>query len=140
MTAHAGTSSVEQENKETVRRLFAAFAAQDDAAMDELLAPGFVAHDMPPGCSPDAEGMKRSAALMHEGLQECHNTVEDMIAEGDKVVVRYTTRGVHGGDLFGVAPSGRTITLTGIEIYRLAEGRVQEFWGEYDASDLFDTP
>ena len=132
-------NSVEQANKQTVRRLFTAFAARDDAAMDELLAPDFVAHNMPPGCPPNAEGMKRSAALMHEGLQECQNTIEDMIAEGDKVVVRYTTRATHTGELFGVPPSSRTIKLTGIEIYRLADGRIAEYWGEYDASELLQT-
>lgn len=64
---------------------------------------------------------------------------EDMAAEGDKVVTRYTTRGIHNGELFGAPASGRRVTLTGIEIYRLSNNQVREMWGEYDMSDLFET-
>jgi predicted ester cyclase len=94
-------------NKETVRRLYAAFAECDLRGMDAVLAPGFRTHIVSPGCSDDAEGLKQSAVLSHAGLQECHNEIEDLIAEGDRVVVRYTTRAVHGGTLFGMPPSGR---------------------------------
>ena len=132
------STTVEEVNKRTVQLLFKAFAAEDDAAMDELLAPGFKAHSMPPGCGNDAEGMKESARLMHKGLRDCRNQIEDVIASGDKVVVRYTTRGTHSGELFGAPPSGRNVTLTGIEIYRLEDGKIVEFWGEYDPSDLFE--
>lgn len=131
------TVTVEQTNEQAVRRFFAAFGAVDDATMDELLAPGFVAHGMAPGLSADTTGMKQLAALMHAGLQECRNEIGDVIAAGDKVAVRYSTHAIHGGDLFGTPPTGRAVTLTGIEIYRLADGRVAEFWGEYDMSDLF---
>ena len=126
-------------NKDIVRRLYAAFAALDHEGMEALLAPDFRAHGMPPGCSPDADGLKESATLMHAGLQECRNEVEDVIAEADKVAVRYTTRAVHGGTLFGIPPSGRRITMTGIEVYRVADGRVAEMWGEADMSQLFTT-
>ena len=131
--------TVEEVNKQTVQLVFEAFAALDDVAMDLLLAPGYGAHNIPPGCSNDAEGMKESARLMHRGLQDCRNQIDDVIASGDKVVVRYTTRATHSGELFGAPPTGRDVTLTGIEIYRLEDGKVAEFWGEYDASDLFET-
>ena len=124
-------------NKETVRRLYAAFAALDLEGMNSLLTPGFRAHGMPPGCSPDAEGLKQSAVLLHAGLHECRNELEDLIAEGDRVAVRYTTRAVHGGTLFGIPPSGRRITVTGIEVYRLEDGKVAEMWGESDMGQLF---
>jgi predicted ester cyclase len=124
-------------NKDTVRRLYAAFAALDRTGMEALLAPDFRAHGMPPGCSPDIDGLEESAALMHAGLHECRNEIEDLIAEGDRVAVRYTTRAVHGGTLFGVPPSGRQITMTGIELYRVVDGRVVEMWAEGDASELF---
>lgn len=132
-------------NKDTVRRLFAAFAASDREGMAALLAPGFRAHGMPPGCSPDADGLIESAVLLHAGLQECRNEIEDLVAEGDRVVVRYTTRAVHGGALFGIPPSGRRITMTGIEVYRVVDDRVAEMWAEGDVSELFaaaadDTP
>lgn len=126
-------------NKDTVRRLFAAFAALDREGMDALLAPGFRAHGMPPGCSPDADGLKESAVLMHAGLQECRNEIDDVIAEADRVAVRYTTRAVHGGTLFGIPPSGRRITMTGIEVYRVVDGQIAEMWSEADMSQLSAT-
>jgi len=125
-------------NKEVVRRLFAAFAASDDAAMDAVLTADFLPHGMPPGCSQDAAGMKKTAALMHAGLHDCRNEIEDLVAEGDMVVARYTTRAIHGAELFGVPPSGRKVTLTGMEMYRLSNDKVAEFWGEYNMSELFE--
>ena len=126
-------------NKDTVRQLYAAFAALDREGMEALLAPDFRAHGMPPGCSPDADGLKECAALLHAGLQECRNEIEDVIAEADRVAVRYTTRAVHGGTLFGIPPSGRQITMTGIEVYRVIDGQIAEMWGEADMSQLFST-
>ena len=129
--------STTEANKDTVRRLFAAFAQCDLPAMDAVLAPDFRTHSVSPGCSDDAEGLKQSAVLSHAGLQECRNEIEDLFAEGDRVAVRYTTRAVHGGTLFGIAPSGRRITMTGIEVYRVVDGKVVEMWGEADLSELF---
>ena len=126
-------------NKDTVRRLYAAFAVLDQESMDALLSPDFRAHGMPPGCTPDADGLKQCAVLSHAGLHECHNEIEDLIAEGDRVAVRYTTRAIHGGTLFGIPPTGRRITLTGIEVYRVVDGRVAEMWAEADMSQLFAT-
>ncbi len=127
-----------EDNKQVVRRLFAAFAACDDREMDEVLAPDFIAHNMPPGLSNDAEGMKQSAALMHVGLRDCRNEIEDLVAEGDKVVARYTTRATHAGELFGAPASGRPVTMTGMELYRVANGKVAEYWGEYNISELYE--
>jgi predicted ester cyclase len=63
-------------------------------------------------------------------------TIDDVVAEGDRVAVRYTARGTHTGELFGAAPIGRAVTITGIEIYRLAGSRIAEYWGEADMSAL----
>lgn len=62
---------------------------------------------------------------------------EHLIAENDLVAARYTARATHTGELFGAPPSGRTVTITGIEIYRLAGGRIAEYWGEANMSELF---
>lgn len=130
-------ATTQQRNKETVRRLFAAFTANDAGAMDELLAPDFTAHGLPPELGVGAAAMKGTAAVMHAGLHDCHCEIEDLIAENGRVAVRYTARATHAGELFGVPPSGRTVTMTGIEIYRLAGGRVAEYWGEANMSELF---
>ncbi len=127
----------EEANKQVVQQLFPAFKAGDQEAMDPLFAPDFQAHGMPPGFATDVRAIKQMCAAMHAGLSQCHNT-RALIAEGDLVAVRYTTRAVHSGELFGVAPTGRTLTLTGIEIYRLDDGKIAEFWGEANMSDLFE--
>jgi predicted ester cyclase len=128
---------MQQRNKEIVRRLFAAFTANDVRTMDELLARDFTAHGLAPELGAGAAAMKGTAAVMHAGLHDCHCEIEDLIAEKGRVAVRYTARATHVGELFGVLPSGRTVTLTGIEIYRLADGRIAEYWGEANMSELF---
>ena len=135
MSTHS--TNPEETNKETVRSLYAAFAACDDRAIDALLTPDFVAHDMPPGYSNNADGLKRSMRAMHEGLHDCTNEIVAIVADEDKVVTRYVTRATHGGELFGVPPSRRAVTLTGMEMFRLALGKVAELWGAYDMSELF---
>jgi predicted ester cyclase len=134
MTTEPGTVEA---NKAIVRRFYAAFSSCDLHSMDALLASDFRAHSMPPGCSDDAEGLKQSAVLSHAGLLECRNEIEEVIAQDDRVAVRYTTRAVHGGTLFGIPASGRRVTLTGIEVYRLAGGKIAEMWSEADMSQLF---
>jgi ketosteroid isomerase-like protein len=136
MSTNEVTTS-QQRNKETVRRLFAAFTANDAGTMDQLLAPGFTAHGLPPELGTGAAAMKGSAAVMHTALHDCRCEIENLIAENDLVAARYTARATHNGELFGAPPSGRTVTITGIEIYRLAGGRIAEYWGEANMSELF---
>ncbi|MCA1693914.1 MAG: ester cyclase, partial [Actinobacteria bacterium] len=95
------------------------------------------AHGLPPELGVGAAAMKGTAAVMHAGLRECHCEIEDLIAEEDRVAVRYTARATHAGELFGAPPSGRIVTITGIEIYRLVGGRIAEYWGEANMSELF---
>lgn len=135
-TAPPTENATEEINKDAVRRFFEAFGAADDAAMDSVLTPDFRAHSVPTGLTPDAVGLRQMAAVMHHGLQECRTEIHDLVAEGDRVVARFTTDAVHGGELFGVPPSGGRVTLTGMELYRLESGRIAEFWGEYDMSGI----
>ena len=65
-------------------------------------------------------------------------SIDDIFAAGDRVDVRYTPTGVLTGGLFGVAPTGQPLTTSGLEIYRLSNGRIREVWGQYDMSALFD--
>jgi predicted ester cyclase len=127
-------------NKEIVRRLTEAFDAADEPAIRALLTPDFVAHGMPPGFSGNANGWVQLAANLQVALPDNQTTIEDMVAEDDKVTARFTGRGTHKGELFGVPPSNRVVTVTGIEIYRLTGGRVVEYWGEVNMSDLFGPP
>ena len=63
-------------------------------------------------------------------------TIEDLIADGDKVTCRFTARGMHYGEFMGIPPTGRDITMTGIEIFRLENGKIAELWGEANLMGL----
>jgi predicted ester cyclase len=124
------------ENVQTVRRLFEAFYAADDTALDELIGSDFVTHG-PGGGTGDAAGWKSMAHQIAGAVPDNRTDIDDIFGTDDKVVVRYTSRGTHSGELFGVAPTNRPLTTSGIEVYRLADGRIVECWGQYDMSDLF---
>jgi predicted ester cyclase len=129
--------STRSDNAELVRRLFAAYEANDAAQLDELLAPTFTAHGLPPELGEGPAAMKATASLMHGALADCRCDINDLIVDDDRVAVRYTTRARHVGELFGAAPSGRMVTLSGIEVYRLLDGKIVEYWGEANMSELF---
>ena len=76
------------------------------------------------------EGVRKAFAIFQRAFPDTVHTIDDLIAEGDRVVARITARGTHTGELFGHAPTGRVVSLTGIAIYRLVEGRIVERWAE----------
>ena len=100
--------------------------------IDDLFAPTFIDHDssMPEAKGP--AGVKRLAAMVHASFPDLHFTIEDMIAERDKVVYRYSVRGTHQKDFMGIAATGKEITFTGIHIYRVNDGKLQEEWENWD--------
>ena len=127
-------------NEKIVQRAFEAFEAADARAMQEDLAPDFVSHSAPPGFAADADGFVQLAKHLKAGMPDGKLTIHDMFAAGDKVAVRFSHEGTHQGELFGVSASNRTLTVRAIEIYRLSGGKIAEYWGEYDTSDLFGPP
>jgi predicted ester cyclase len=72
-----------------------------------------------------------------DAFPDWHSDVELLIGEGDIVVERFTASGSHRGEIFGVAPSGRSISLSGINIFRVRDGRIVERWGRLDELGLF---
>jgi steroid delta-isomerase-like uncharacterized protein len=102
----------------------------DEAALEELFAPDFVDHGALPGQTPDREGHKQTLAAFCSAFPDLSVTTDDIIAEGDKVVSRWTARGTHQGELMGIAPTGKEVTITGIDVLRIAEGKVVERWAE----------
>jgi steroid delta-isomerase-like uncharacterized protein len=125
-----------EENKAIARRMYEAFgqavSTGNWAALDAVLAADAIDHNPVPGQGPGLEGVKQVFAVFAAGFPDLHFTVEDMIAEGDKVVSRLTMHGTHRGDFEGIAPTGKSITQTGIDILRLVGGKVIERWGEFD--------
>ncbi len=102
------------------------------AAFDELLAPEFVCNYAPPDVPHGPEGYRQTVNLYHTASPDMHYMVDEMVAEGDKVAVRWTGSGTHKGDLMGIAPTGKQLTITGISILRIASGKIIEEWGEMD--------
>jgi steroid delta-isomerase-like uncharacterized protein len=121
----------EAENKTIARRFNEdVWGRGDQAALEELFAPDFVDHGALPGQSPDREGHKQILAAFRSAFPDLSVTTEDIIAEGDKVVSRWTARGTHQGELLGTAPTGNEVTFTGIDVLRIAEGKVVERWAQ----------
>ena len=94
--------------------------------MDKYYAPKAVYH-LPSG-DWNFEQFKQFATAALKNIPDFNSTIEDIIAEGDKVVVRSTMRGTHSGELLGIAPTGKKFSETGISIYRIARGKIAEVW------------
>jgi steroid delta-isomerase-like uncharacterized protein len=103
--------------------------------VDEIYAPNAVAHD--PNSPEEIRGpeaIKQLASMFRSAFPDMQVTVEDQIAEGDKVVTRYTVRGTHQGELMGIPPTGnRMEQITGIYMSRISGGKIVEEWYNYDA-------
>jgi steroid delta-isomerase-like uncharacterized protein len=121
-------------NKELVETFIQElFTKGDLGAVDRHLAPGFVNHDLPfPGAPDGPEGMRQAAFFYRAALPDWHSDVDQMIAEDDLVVERFTASGTHQGELMGVPGTGRAIVLRGINIFRIADGKIVERWGQLD--------
>lgn len=107
------------------------------AVADELIDSDFVAHT--PRSADDLhgpEGVKRYYASLREAFPDLHFTIEDQIAEGDKVVARWTAEGTHKGEFRGIPPSGKQVSLSGITINRVADGTMMEGWTNLDELGL----
>jgi serine phosphatase RsbU (regulator of sigma subunit)/predicted ester cyclase len=119
-----------KENKALVRRFMEARAKADLNAIEEMMAPDFISHGLLPGQQPGREGLKRSIAEIAATFSNRRRFIEDQVAEGDKVVTRYTLRATHDRkEIMGVAPTGREVTYKAIVIHRISEGKIAEEWG-----------
>jgi steroid delta-isomerase-like uncharacterized protein len=125
-----------EENKDVVRKYQEAYNTANYDALDEVVAadvltPNMIA-SMPHGLA--------GAKLVHQktltGMPDYHTAIEDLIAEGDKVVARVRITGTHTGDFYGIPPTGKHIDLSGIYIVRIADGKIVEHWGEENGSEV----
>jgi predicted ester cyclase len=104
------------------------------AATDEFMAPNYVDHPGLPGIPPGPEGMKQALTYYHRAFPDVKGTIDDIFAGGDRVAVRWSARGTHQGEWLGVPPTGQHSTLSGITIYRIAEGKAVEGWNSIDVN------
>jgi serine phosphatase RsbU (regulator of sigma subunit)/predicted ester cyclase len=125
-----GTSISAEENKALVRRFMEARAKADLNAIEEMMAPDFISHGLLPGQQPGREGLKRTIAEISATFSNRRRFIEDQVAEGDKVVTRYTLRATHDRkEIMGVAPTGREVTYKAIVIHRISGDKIAEEWG-----------
>jgi len=121
-----------KENMALARRFMEARVVKRDLdAVDEMLAPDFVNHNkLVPGQEPDRKDYLRGIAAFHAALSPGRLIIEDQVAGTDKVVTRFIVHAIHdGGELMGVAPTGRELTNRAIVIHRIVEGKIAEEWG-----------
>ncbi len=126
-----------EDNKAQVRRFYEeVFNQKKRAAIDEFSDPSYVDHTAPPGLPGGIEGQKQLIGMYLTAFPDLHLTVEDMIAEGDKVVSRWTASGTHPGEFMGIPPTGKQLIAKGIEINRIAGRKFVEHWMELDTLGL----
>ncbi len=119
-----------EENKAIVRRFFEEGPSKGNLSIaDELLSPDFALH-VPLPASSGIEGINEVITACRAAFEHLNITVEDMIAEGNDVAARFTARGIHKGNFMGLPATGKPITMTGIEIFRIKDGKIIELWGE----------
>jgi steroid delta-isomerase-like uncharacterized protein len=119
-------------NKAVVRRYYDEVlnAGQVDT-LDELAVEDYHENDPLPGQADGRQGLKERASIFINALSS-NFTVEDVVAEGDRVVVRWTNNGTHVGDFLGIPPTGRSFRIAGIDIHRVENGRLAEHWHVVD--------
>ncbi len=121
-----------EENKTIVRKYREAHNQNQLDALDAIVAPDVISHAALPGLPPGLAGGKMAHQIFLGSFSDLQTATEDLIAEGDKVVERYLTRGTHTGDFMGAPPTGKTFAAETMVIYRLANGRIVETWGLND--------
>ncbi len=122
-----------EENKIIIRRIYDEFISQGNInTFDELVSSDVVEHEEMADFSPTAEGVKQFFAMFRSAFPDIRATIDDLIVEGDKVVVRATWSASQKGEFMGVPPSGKSVTFGVIDIFRIANGKVAEHWGQSD--------
>ncbi|MBA3943839.1 MAG: ester cyclase [Herpetosiphonaceae bacterium] len=102
------------------------------AVIDELCAVSCVNHDPTQPSVHDRGALKQFWLALRAAFPDQRTTIQDLVAEEDRVVTRFTWRGTHTGDFYGISATGRQVTFDGIDIVRLADGEIQEIWWGYD--------
>jgi steroid delta-isomerase-like uncharacterized protein len=127
-----------EENKAVVRRAYASMSAGPEAFLaehDNIYDQSLIAHF--PGMPPvDIEMHRQFGMASFDAFPDLQRPVEDLLADGDKVVARWSSNGTHEGNFMGMPATGKTLTTSGITIFRFANGRIVEEWIESDMAGM----
>ena len=124
------------ENKAIVRRYQEIYNSNDLEPLTEVVAENMLTPKIMPGFGEGLDGGRNIHMTTLIGMPDWHTEIDDLIAEGDKVVARITMTGTHTGDFYGIPATGVHVEFTGIYIVRIADGKIVEHWGEEDAVSL----
>ena len=129
------TSAGVDAHKEVVRRFYEAYNQGNWDALDALVAPGYVHRT--PSTEVDLAAFKQAGGSVRAGMPDYRITVEEIIADGNRVAVRLTGRGTHRGSFYGEPATGRSVVSHGMVIHRLEHGRIVEGWELSDMHPSF---
>ncbi len=125
-----------EENKKLVRRYQEAYNSGKLGELDNILASDLISHNHMPGVPTGLAGAK----MVHQGLltsfPDSKTTIEDLVAEGDRVMVRGTATGTHKGPFGGAPPTGKSFKVTTMSVFRIANGKIVEHWGVIDGTGV----
>jgi len=127
-----------EQNKVIVRRLFEELWNKGNLSVaDQLFSPNYAHHDpSTPDFGRGPESERKRATLYRTAFPDLQLTIEDIIAEGETVMARWSCRGTHKGDLSGISPTGKQFTISGVTIARLTNGKLAEGYVNWDALGL----
>jgi steroid delta-isomerase-like uncharacterized protein len=132
--AMMATGAQTMAHKALVRRFVDEFWNHGDfTAADKLMAHDAVVHEPVSGTPED---LKAVATMIRAAFPDWHATVEELLVEGDRVAERWTGRGTHQGAFQGIAPTGKRVAVPGVVFYRIADGKIAEFRGQFDRMSL----
>ena len=123
-----------EENKKIVRKTIEVVNTQELSSIEKMVAPDFIDHTRQ---MQGPEGLKQFLSMIFRSFPDFHLTIEDMIAEGDKVWVRLTITATHTSEFYGLAPTGNKFTEPSVWIYRIVNGKVVEGWDVQDELDFY---
>ena len=133
------TDEIAVANKTLVRRFYnEVYVDWNMALVDEVVSPRFTSHDWPEGGSTGPQAFRDYYAAIRSAVPDARYEVDDLIADGDRVAVRWRLLGTHEGAFGGIAPTGKPIALRGIAIYRLDAGKLMERWVVSDLHGLLE--
>ncbi|MEO8354460.1 MAG: ester cyclase [Chloroflexota bacterium] len=125
-----------EENKNIVRHYQEIYNSNHPDSLDEVVSENLYTPRIMPGIPSGIEGAKAAHQIMLIGFPDYQTVIDDLIAEGDKVVARITMSGTHTGNFMGIPATGERVEFTGIYIARIADGKIVEHWGEEDGVSL----
>ncbi len=121
-----------EQNKALAHTFADRINARDLEGALALISPTYVEHAARPGMPQGVDAVRAWFTLLWAGFPDTHATIHDVIAEGDKVVIRMSSEGTHQGPFMGMPPTGKRVTITFIDIQRIVDGKIVEHWNETD--------